>query len=601
MQARTTWHTARLSPTAAGVILLAIWLGAAGVFLLWLVHTPHRLTSAADYAVAVARLSGLLAGYAVVVLIALLARVPVLERTAGADRLSRWHAQGGRYTIAAVVVHIASVTWGYARSARIPTVKQVALLIRSYPDVMLAAVGAGLLITVAISSARAVRRTVSYEFWYHAHLLTYVAVAAAFSHQIVDGTDFVYNRAARAAWVFLYAAVGLIVVYYRLVHPVADAIRCSLTVGDVAEEAGGAISIVVRGHDVSRLQAESGHFFRLRFLTRGLWRQSHPFSLSAAPTAEMLRFTVKLVGDYTRRLSALTPGTRVLAAGPFGALTAARRRQRRVLLIAGGIGITPLRALFESLPADPGELALIYRCRSLADVTFRTELAQLAQARGASLIFLAGRSGDVGGRLDTQSLLRMVPDLPAHDVFLCAPAPMCVAVTAALRAGGVPARNIHWESFELGGRSPIRARHTVAVSAALVGIAGLISVRSDLSTARTPALGHIRRAGPMPTRGAPTRRETASTTVTVVGSLQRTLYTNVQVAAVLRNGRLVDVRPLALPNLDARSRQLSAMAAPILRREAIAADSAKIDAVSGATYTSAAYAQSLQAALDSRR
>ncbi|MCW2749226.1 MAG: FMN-binding protein, partial [Aeromicrobium sp.] len=74
--------------------------------------------------------------------------------------------------------------------------------------------------------------------------------------------------------------------------------------------------------------------------------------------------------------------------------------------------------------------------------------------------------------------------------------------------------------------------------------------------------------------------------------------TNVQVAAVLRNGRLVDVRALRLPNLDARSRQISAMAAPLLRLEAIAAGSAAIDTVSGATYTSEAYAQSLQAALD---
>jgi uncharacterized protein with FMN-binding domain len=88
--------------------------------------------------------------------------------------------------------------------------------------------------------------------------------------------------------------------------------------------------------------------------------------------------------------------------------------------------------------------------------------------------------------------------------------------------------------------------------------------------------------------------------VVVVGSLQRTLYTNVQVEAVLRHGRLVDVRALELPNLDSRSRQISAMAAPILRREAITAGSADIDMVSGATYTSAAYAQSLQAALDSR-
>jgi predicted ferric reductase len=588
----------------AGFVLIPIWVGAAAVVLMWLVHTPGRFAVAADYAVAVARLTGLLTGYGVVVLIALMARIPAVERTAGADRLSRWHALGGRYIFLLLVVHIGSVLWGYARSSRIPIAREAGILLRDYPDVVLAAVAAALFVGVALTSARAVRRAVGYEAWYFLHLLTYVAVALAFSHQFANGTDFVYDAAARVAWACLYLAVGTAVLYFRVIRPIAGGMRRNLTVQKVVQEAGGAVSISVHGRHVNQLGAESGQFFRLRFLARGLWLQSHPFSLSAAPTSDVLRFTVKPVGDHTRELQHLAPGTRVVAEGPFGTVTARRRSRRKVLLIAGGIGITPIRALFESMPADRGELTLIYRCRTEAELTFRSELADLARARDASVIYLVGRTQDIGLSMDDQSLLALVPDLAEHDVFICAPTAMSVEVTAALRACGVPTRNIHRESFEFAAGSPALARQAVAVSLTFLGIAAIVAVRSDLvepargrSAMDAVALAGVAGSGP----AVRPDRPSGPSTVTVVGSLQRTLYTNVQVAAVLKDGRLVDVRALRLPDVDARSRQISAMAAPILRREAIAAGSAHIDTVSGATYTSEAYAQSLQAALDAGR
>jgi uncharacterized protein with FMN-binding domain len=194
-----------------------------------------------------------------------------------------------------------------------------------------------------------------------------------------------------------------------------------------------------------------------------------------------------------------------------------------------------------------------------------------------------------------------------HDVFLCAPTAMTVELTTALRGAGVPLRNVHHESFEFAVSGPRRSRQAAAASLAVAGVAVVIASRCDFNGTRTAPVAASRLQSDGTTTGytathavtSPAVRGRAGSVV-VVGSLQHTLFTNVQVAAVLRHGRLVDVRALSLPNLDARSRQISAMAAPILRREAIAAGSAHIDAVSGATYTSAAYAQSLQAALDSR-
>jgi uncharacterized protein with FMN-binding domain len=73
------------------------------------------------------------------------------------------------------------------------------------------------------------------------------------------------------------------------------------------------------------------------------------------------------------------------------------------------------------------------------------------------------------------------------------------------------------------------------------------------------------------------------------------------VAAVLNGNRIIDVKALQLPSDRARSRDISSQAAPLLRNEVLQAQSAQIDTIGGATYTSNGYAQSLQSALDKAR
>jgi ferredoxin-NADP reductase len=288
-----------------------------------------------------------------------------------------------------------------------------------------------------------------YETWYYLHFYTYLAVALAFSHQFATGAEFVENRAARVVWASLYVLVAAAILWYRFAVPIRQALRHRLQVVAVQPEAPGVVSVLVRGHHLEELRAESGQFFRWRFLARDSWWASNPYSLSAAPRPDVLRITVKDFGDHSRALGAVRPGTRVLAEGPYGALTAARRRQRKVLLIAGGVGITPLRALFETLPAAPGDLTLVYRVSSPWDVVFRQELQELAAARGARLAIVAGRRAELGlDPLSTPALLANVPNLREHDVFLCGPAAMTESTIRALRAAGVPRRQIHHESFE---------------------------------------------------------------------------------------------------------------------------------------------------------
>jgi ferredoxin-NADP reductase len=209
------------------------------------------------------------------------------------------------------------------------------------------------------------------------------------------------------------------------------------------------VSVLIGGRHLQELGAESGQFFRWRFLARGLWWTSSPYSLSAAPEPDRMRITVKALGDHSQALAALRPGTRVVAEGPYGALTAAVRRHRKVALIAGGAGITPLRALFQSLPAAPGDLTLVYRVSDAGDAVFRRELEQLASDRRARLWFVTGHRARLGGNpLTAAALTSRIPGLARHDVYVCGPPGMTAAVTRELLAAGVRRRHIHVESFE---------------------------------------------------------------------------------------------------------------------------------------------------------
>jgi len=118
-----------------------------------------------------------------------------------------------------------------------------------------------------------------------------------------------------------------------------------------------------------------------------------------------------------------------------------------VLLVAGGIGITPMRALFETLPVSGAHLTLLYRASTERDVIFRAELDAIARNRGARVIYLVGPSSDPANALTPAALRRLVPGLRHHDVYLCASPGLAGAMRAALHGADLPRRQLHEEVF----------------------------------------------------------------------------------------------------------------------------------------------------------
>ncbi|MFD8205373.1 ferric reductase-like transmembrane domain-containing protein [Streptomyces sp. NPDC059695] len=419
--------------------------GAGAVALLWGVQARPSARLDAFFATG-AHLTGLLAGYGVLVLLLLMARVPAVEHGVGADRLARWHALGGRYVLGLIGAHALLALCGYAVHTRTDLVTATGDLL-AYGAIAAATAGTGLFVAVGVTSARAVRRRIRHETWRAVHLGALLAAALGFVHQLA-GPDLAGGLLTRWLWSMAHGTVAVLLLWYRLVVPVRAALRHDLRVAEVRDEGPGVVSVLVRGRGVAHLRAEPGQFFRWRFLRRGLWATALPFSLSAPVRDDTLRITVKALGDHTRRIRRLRPGTRVLAAGPFGAFTAHLRTRRRVLLLAGGVGITPLRALFETLPGGPGDVTLLYRASDEAGLVLRAELETIARERQAALHFLLGPSDGAFDPLAPRALRHLVPDLASRDVYLCGPPAMSRAATASLLRAGVPASRIHSEDFD---------------------------------------------------------------------------------------------------------------------------------------------------------
>ncbi len=242
-------------------------------------------------------------------------------------------------------------------------------------------------------------------------------------------------------------------VAFRLGLPLYRSLRHRLVVQAVVPEAPGVVSVHLGGRHLDELPVRAGQFLLLRFLGRPGASRAHPYSLSAAPSGNRLRITVKDLGDDSRQAARLRPGTRVLVEGPYGRLTAERRSTRKVLLLGAGIGITPLRALAAELPQAPGDVVVVHRVRSPDDAVFHAEFEHLARSHGLRTVLLPGPRAGASwaparwGADGAEALRAVVPDVAEREVYVCGPTDWMDAAIDAVRRAGVLDQRIHAERF----------------------------------------------------------------------------------------------------------------------------------------------------------
>jgi predicted ferric reductase len=436
---------ARRRPVVVDVLAAAAGLGLGiTIGLEAIAETAGSLSAPGGIATALGRLAGLVAAYAMVVVVLLVARMPPLERAIGQDRLIAWHRRLGPWPLYLLLAHAVLITVGYAQQAHTGLLHQFGQLLLTYPGVLASAAGSLLLFAAGITSYRLARRRMAYETWWSVHLYTYLALLVSFSHQVDTGASFVAHPVARTWWTALWIGTLAVVVAARVLLPIWRSLRHRVRVVSVTPEGPGVVSVLLRGRRLDRLPVAGGQFLQWRFLRRGLWWQAHPYSLSAAPWRDELRITVKDLGDHSAGLAALRPGTRVAIEGPYGTFTADTVTRERLLLVGAGVGTAPVLALLQELPPE-ADVTVLLRASTTRDLVLREEVAAEVARRGGRLVELVGSRERVS--VDAAALRRIVPDVRRRQVYLCGPDALAHRLASELKRAGVPDDHVHFESF----------------------------------------------------------------------------------------------------------------------------------------------------------
>ncbi len=432
------------------LFVVALWVAGAGV--------QSLVGWGGEMLTTLGRLTGLVSANLLLYQVLLMARVPLFERGFGRDAITRMHRWVGFWSFWLLLAHIALLVAGYSVTADINPVAQAWDFVWNYPGMLLATAGTALLVLVVVTSIRRARRRLRYESWHLLHLYGYLGVGLAIPHMLWTGADFLAHPLATVYWWMMWGATAAAVVVFRVGLPLWRSWRHDIRVHSVSRDGRSGVAVRMRGKRLQKLGARGGQFFVWRFVDGPGWTRGHPFSLAADPSGGDLVIAATMVGDGTRRLASLRPGTRVLIEGPYGHMTGEARQGRKLLLLGAGAGVSPLVSILESEPYGPGEATLITRDHSGEDALRTDAIAELVRRRGLRHFQLVGQRRTDGSTWlpavhadwrGADLIRHLAADLDDYDVFVCGPLPWMSALRADLAAAGVRPARIHTEAFAI--------------------------------------------------------------------------------------------------------------------------------------------------------
>lgn len=204
-----------------------------------------------------------------------------------------------------------------------------------------------------------------------------------------------------------------------------------------------------------------GQFVFLRLLGGGVPKEAHPFSITSSPAdRSQLSVTIKSVGDYTNAIPSLSTGIRAVFEGPYGVLgNSTFRSKADLVLIAGGIGITPMLSILKNLSEKDRErrVMLLWNISTKKDFIFRQTFSAIAEQmpRFTFVPILSKEKNFQGetGRLTQETIARLLADyhipIDRSHYIVCGPPKMMASVIHSLQTLHVSRKNIHFENFSL--------------------------------------------------------------------------------------------------------------------------------------------------------
>ncbi len=382
---------------------------------------------------------------------ALVSRLAPISRAIGSDALTRLHRNMGLAALVGVLVHPLLLDVGWIWRSWSP--------FHGSPGMRAGAVAVWILAAVIVTSIARRRFRLSYEGWQIIHLAGACGlVVAALAHMLLVGE---FARVPAMRWTLAaYTAIFLaLLVRSRLVRPFRMARRPWRIVSN--DDIGASTRLLrVRpvGHD--GFTFESGQFAWLITGRSPLWSGQHPLSIATSdrrPADGAIEFAIKALGDWSSTVvPGLAAGQRVFVDGPFGAFTPELSAGAPLVLVAGGIGIAPMRSMLLSLRdrRDQRPVVLFYAVDDLSRAAFRGEIDGLSKDLALTVVYVLERpAADWTGErgfLTADIVRRYAPaGIERADCFICGPVPMMDAVQTILTGLGVPTRQIHSERFQV--------------------------------------------------------------------------------------------------------------------------------------------------------
>jgi predicted ferric reductase len=311
------------------------------------------------------------------------------------------------------------------------------------------------LIALVVMALWRAKLRIRYETWHVTHVgLALAAIAAGLAHMV--GWAFYLDAPwKRALWIGLPFLWAWLFIHVRIIKPLLM-LRRPFRVVEVRAERGDAYTLAMQpdGHPGFRFQP--GQFAWLTVHGTPFQITAHPFSFSSSAQAAdgRVEMTIRNLGDFTSTIGAIQVGRRVWLDGPYGAFSLGRNPADMHVLIAGGVGVTPMMSILRTLAArgDRRPVVLLYGAPDWDSLTFREALEELAPRLNLTVVYVLSQPspGWLGERgfINAELLRRCLPTPYAdHEYFICGPDQMMDAIEAALAALHVPMSRYHSERY----------------------------------------------------------------------------------------------------------------------------------------------------------
>src|SRR5215467_2662844 len=311
------------------------------------------------------------------------------------------------------------------------------------------------LIALVVMALWRVKLNIKYETWHFTHIgLAVLAVGAGVAH-MVGWSFYLADPWKRALWIFFVLFWIALLVYIRIFKPLLI-LRKPYRVAEVRKERGDSWTVVLRPDGHAGFRFRPGQFGWLTMGRTPFKITGHPFSFSSSAAVDdgRVEMTIRNLGDFTSRIGNVPVGQRVYLDGPYGAFTIDRNPADMHVLIAGGVGITPMMSMIRTL-ADRGDkrpVILMYGSGDWESITFREELEGLETRLDLKVVHVlvdppVGWKGEKGF-INAEIMMRhLPPPYRDHEYFICGPNVMMDAIEKALAEMHVPLAKYHSERY----------------------------------------------------------------------------------------------------------------------------------------------------------